>query len=201
MKFSDLKKEIKARALNNVSDERYAKISETKNYEQLINLIMDNFFYYAERGIINGKIIDAYQSKFSDYNVYHNKSTGDGFLIADKGESTVWGTTKVYAVGVADINALGFVTVQACGSTRITAHEYATIEAFGSDFVNCWGESYVRAFGWSIIRASEKSKVRAYGYSNVISENDIDCEIYENAVHRIVDENTIQYNDSVTRIK
>ena len=77
----------------------------------------------------------------------------------------------------------GFLLV--CGSATVRAYDSATVRAYDSTTVKAYDSTTVEARG--------SATVRAYDSAYVTSYHTIGCRLYNNAIYRIGESNTIRY--------
>ena len=78
-------------------------------------------------------------------------------------------------------------------NATVRAGGNATVEASGNATVEVWGNATVRAGGNATVRAWDNATVRASGNAYITSYYTIECQLSDNAIHRIRESNTIRY--------
>ena len=97
--FEALKEEILRRAKEALAcREEYGKAYKSENYEQLMEVLRNNFLWACENGVLDAELIEIYLDEFADGKIYLNIDTSDGFLLA-------WGNATVEAWGNAYITS------------------------------------------------------------------------------------------------
>ena len=216
-KFETLKTEILKRAKEqSACKEQYARALKSNTYQELLQVVKDNFSWAATHKIIDADLIGEYKQVFNDNDIWCNESVSIGFLLAtgsatveatgsatvrayDRAtvEATGSATVRAYdratvrAYGSATVRATGSATVEATGSATVRAYDRATVRAYDSATVRAYGSATVRAYGSATVEAYDSATVRAYDSSYCISFSTIECKLSKNAILRIIPTNTI----------
>ena len=184
-KFETLKTEILKRAKEqSACKEQYARALKSNTYQELLQVVKDNFSWAATHKIIDADLIGEYKQVFNDNDIWCNESVSIGFLLAT-------GSATVEATGSATVRAYDRATVEATGSATVRAYDRATVRAYGSATVRATGSATVEATGSATVRAYDRATVRAYDSSYCISFSTIECKLSKNAILRIIPTNTI----------
>ena len=117
------------------------------------------------------------------------------------------GSATVRASGSATVWAYDSATVEAYGSAAVVAYDSATVRAYDSATVRAYGSAKVRAYdsatvraydsaaveasGSATVEASGSAAVVAYGSAYIQSYFQIECQIKDNAIYRVVSTNEI----------
>ena len=183
--FETFKQEIIRRAKKaNACVPEYRKAYTTIDFASLIEIIKNNFYWACSNGVIDSNIIKDYEEEFNAENVYCNVDTLAGYLLA-------YGSATVRAYGSATVRAYGSATVLAYGSATVEAYDRATVEAYGSATVEASGSATVLAYGSATVLASDRATVEAYDSAYIQSYFQIECQIKDNAIYRVVSTNEI----------
>ena len=178
-RFEELKKIILERAREaQACREQYGRAYMAESFQQLMEVVRDNFCWAVNNSVIDGDLIDTYQDEFNAGRIWHNEDVTEGFLLAS---------------GSATVRAYGSATVEASGSATVRAYDSATVEAYGS--------ATVRAYDSATVRAYDSATVEAYGNSYVTSYDMFECKISDRAILRIKKTNTILYSDPEMKFK
>ena len=226
-RFEELKKIILERAREaQACREQYGRAYMAESFQQLMEVVRDNFCWAVNNSVIDGDLIDTYQDEFNAGRIWHNEDVTEGFLLASgsatvraSGSATVeaydsatvraYDSATVRAYGSATVRAYGSATVRAYGSATVEAYDSATVEAYGSATVRAYGSATVEAYDSATVEAYDSATVRAYGsatveaYGNsyVTSYDMFECKISDRAILRIKKTNTILYSDPEMKFK
>ena len=202
-RFEELKKIILERAREaQACREQYGRAYMAESFQQLMEVVRDNFCWAVNNSVIDGDLIDTYQDEFNAGRIWHNEDVTEGFLLAS-GSATVEasGSATVRASGSATVEASGSATVEAYDSATVRAYGSATVEAYDSATVEASGSATVRAYDSATVEASGSATVEASGNSYVTSYDMFECKISDRAILRIKKTNTILYSDPEMKFK
>ena len=191
--FETFKQEILRRAKKaNACVPEYKKAYTTIDFASLIKILKNNFYWSCSNGIIDSNLIKDYEEEFNAENVYCNVDTLAGYLLA-YGSATVraYGSATVRAYDSATVRASDSATVRASDSATVWAYDSAAVEASGSAAVVAYDRATVRAYGSATVEASGSAAVVAYGSAYIQSYFQIECQIKDNAIYRVVSTNEI----------
>ena len=106
--FKELKEEIikRAKAADACTSE-YKRAYKSESFEELLQVIKDNFDFAVRRKVIDIELIKLYENEFNNNKIYGNIDISEGYLLVDN------------------------ATVRASGNAYITS--YYTIECILSD--------------------------------------------------------------------
>ena len=127
-RFDALKAEILKRAKEKQACKgEYSRALKSNTYQELLQVVKDNFFWATNNKVINEEIITEYKKQFNDNDIWCDESASTGFLLA-YGSATVmaYGSATVEAYGSAMVRATDSATVRACDSSYCIS--YSTIE-------------------------------------------------------------------------
>ncbi|WP_221405443.1 hypothetical protein, partial [Dysgonomonas mossii] len=168
--FKELKEEIikRAKAADACTSE-YKRAYKSESFEELLQVIKDNFDFAVRRKVIDIELIKLYENEFNNNKIYGNIDISEGYLLVDNatvrawGNATVraWGNATVEAWGNATVEASGNATVEASGNATVRASDSATVEASGNATVRASGNATVEAWGNATVEASGNATVRA----------------------------------------
>ena len=176
-KFETLKTEILKRAKEqSACKEQYTRALKSNTYQELLQVVKDNFSWAATHKIIDADLIGEYKQVFNDNDIWCNESVSKGFLLA---------------TGSATVRATGSATVEAYDRATVEAYDSATVRATGSATVEAYGSATVRAYDRATVEAYDSATVEATGSSYCISYSTIECKLSKNAILRIIPTNTI----------
>ena len=176
-KFETLKTEILKRAKEqSACKEQYTRALKSNTYQELLQVVKDNFSWAATHKIIDADLIGEYKQVFNDNDIWCNESVSKGFLLATDS---------------ATVEAYGSATVRAYGSATVRATDSATVEAYGSATVRATDSATVEAYDSATVEAYDSATVRATDSSYCISYSTIECKLSKNAILRIIPTNTI----------
>ena len=97
--FESLKEEILRRAKEaSACKPEYGRAYQSENYEQLMEVLRDNFHWACRNGVLDAGIIEQYKEEFAEGKIYLNVSVTEGFLLA-------WDNATVEASGNATVEA------------------------------------------------------------------------------------------------
>ena len=140
-KFETLKTEILKRAKEqSACKEQYTRALKSNTYQELLQVVKDNFSWAATHKIIDADLIGEYKQVFNDNDIWCNESVSKGFLLAT-------GSATVRATGSATVEAYDSATVEAYDSATVEAYDSATVRATGSATVEAYGSATVEAYG------------------------------------------------------
>ena len=184
-KFETLKTEILKRAKEqSACKEQYTRALKSNTYQELLQVVKDNFSWAATHKIIDADLIGEYKQVFNDNDIWCNESVSKGFLLAT-------GSATVRATGSATVEAYDRATVEAYDSATVRATGSATVEAYGSATVEAYDRATVEAYDRATVEAYDSATVEATGSSYCISYSTIECKLSKNAILRIIPTNTI----------
>ena len=139
-RFEELKKIILERAREaHACREQYGRAYMAENFQQLMEVVRDNFCWAVNNSVIDGALIDTYRDEFNAGKIWHNEDVTDGFLLAS-GNATVraYGNSTVEAYGNSTVEAYDNSTVRACGNATVRAYDNSTVEAYGNSYVTSY---------------------------------------------------------------
>ena len=178
-RFEELKKIILERAREaQACREQYGRAYMAESFQQLMEVVRDNFYWAVNNSVIDGDLIDTYQDEFNAGRIWHNEDVTEGFLLAS-----------------------GNATVRASGNATVEASGNATVRASGNATVRASGNATVRAYDNATVRAYDNATVEAYGSSYVTIYDMFECKISDRAILRIRKTNTILYSDPEMKFK
>ena len=135
-KFETLKTEILKRAKKqSACKEQYARALKSSTYQELLQVVKDNFSWAVTHKIIDAELLGEYKQEFNDNDIWCNESASTGFLLTTD-------SATVRAYDSATVRAYDSATVEATGSATVRAYGSATVEAYGSATVEATGSSY-----------------------------------------------------------
>ena len=194
-RFEELKKIILERAREaQACREQYGRAYMAESFQQLMEVVRDNFCWAVNNSVIDGDLIDTYQDEFNAGRIWHNEDVTEGFLLAS-------GNATVRAYGSATVRAYGNATVRAYGSATVRASDSATVRAYDSATVRASDSATVEASDSATVEAYGSATVRAYDSSYVTSYDMFECKISDRAILRIRKTNTILYSDPEMKFK
>ena len=186
-RFEELKKIILERAREaQACREQYGRAYMAESFQQLMEVVRDNFCWAVNNSVIDGDLIDTYQDEFNAGRIWHNEDVTEGFLLAS---------------GSATVRASGSATVEAYDSATVRASGSATVRASGSATVRAYCSATVEAYDSATVEASGSATVEASGNSYVTSYDMFECKISDRAILRIKKTNTILYSDPEMKFK
>ena len=135
-KFETLKTEILKRAKEqSACKEQYARALKSNTYQELLQVVKDNFSWAATHKIIDADLIGEYKQVFNDNDIWCNESVSIGFLLAtDSATVEATDSATVRAYDSATVRAYGRATVEAYDSATVRAYDRATVEATDSSY-------------------------------------------------------------------
>ena len=176
-KFETLKTEILKRAKKqSACKEQYARALKSSTYQELLQVVKDNFSWAVTHKIIDAELLGEYKQEFNDNDIWCNESASTGFLLT-------YDSATVRAYGSATVEAYGSATVRAYDSATVRAYDSATVRAYDSATVEATGSATVEAYGSATVRATDSSYC--------ISYFTIECKLSMNAIYRVLSTNTI----------
>jgi hypothetical protein len=168
--FNNFKEEILRRAKEaKACVEEYQRAYRSDSFDDLMQVIKDNFNWVSLHRVIDPNIIEAYKDQFNANRIYCNVDVTEGYLLA-----------------------LGNSTVTARGNSTVTARDNSTVTLDNST-VTALDNSTVTALDNSTVTAWDNSTVTARGNSTVTSRYTIECKLSDNAIYRIQESNTVRY--------
>ena len=188
MEFKEFKEEILKRAKEKeaCSDE-YKAAYKSVDFSELFLVISDNFNWVCEEKVIDIPLLEKLNEDILTENrFYINKSSNNGFIMADSATVSAWDSATVRASGSATVSAWGSATVSASDSATVRASDSATVSASDSATVSAWGSATVRASGSATVSAWGSATVRAWGSAYIDAKND-------NIEHKISDRVILRY--------
>ena len=175
--FETFKQEILRRAKKaNACVPEYKKAYTAIDFASLIEIIKNNFYWACSKGVIDSNIIKDYEEEFNAEKVYCNVDTSEGYLLAS---------------GSATVRAYDRATVEAYDRATVEAYDRATVEASCSATVRAYGRATVEASGSATVEAYDSATVEAYDRAYIQSYLQIECQIKDNAIYRVVSTNEI----------
>jgi hypothetical protein len=179
MEFNELKNEILRRAKEaDARTGKYRRAYLSNDFSELMQVIKDNFHFAVFNKVIDAPLIEANKEQFNANQIYCNVDVKHGFLLA-------WGNATVKASGNA--------TVKASGNASVRAWDNAAVEASGNAAVRAWDNATVEARENATVEARGNATVEASDNSYVTSYCTIECKLYDNAIYRIRESNTVRY--------
>jgi hypothetical protein len=168
--------------------DEYRRACEASTFNELMQVIKENFIWVCEKAIIDVDLIDEYLEEFNANNIFCNEDVTEGYLlvtgssIVETDRNTIvraYGSSIVYAKGFpivkaydsSIVRAYGSVMiyaynnskVMACDSATVKAYDSTAIKAFDNARIYATGSSIIFAFASSFVMAFESSVVKAYG--------------------------------------
>ena len=158
--FEEFKAEILSRAKAvNACESQYKRAIKAGNIEDLLTVIKDNFSYCVREKIIDIELLSQVDSEsLESAEIYLNKSSDKGYILADSG----------------NITASGSAIVRAYNSTVVVAYNSAKVRAFNS--VKVW------AFDSVVVRAYNSAEVLAYGRVEVWAYDNVEVRAFDSVV-------------------
>ena len=145
-RFEELKKIILERAREaQACREQYGRAYMAESFQQLMEVVRDNFCWAVNNSVIDGDLIDTYQDEFNAGRIWHNEDVTEGFLLAS---------------GSATVRASGSATVEAYGSATVRAYDSATVRAYDSATVEAYDNSYVTSYDMFECKISDRAILR-----------------------------------------
>ena len=139
-RFEELKKIILERAREaQACREQYGRAYMAENFQQLMEVVRDNFCWAVNNSVIDGALIDTYRDEFNAGRIWHNEDVTDGFLLAcDNATVRAYGNATVEACDNATVRAYDNATVRACDNATVRAYDNATVRAYDSSYVTSY---------------------------------------------------------------
>jgi len=90
-KFNQFKSEILKRAKEvNACITQYQRAYKSENFDQLFQVIKDNFFYCCNTKIIDPDLIESVKEEAKECGIYHNESATNAYILGS-GNCTIKG--------------------------------------------------------------------------------------------------------------
>lgn len=203
--FNEIKQEILRRAKKaSACKSEYGRAYAAENLYELSEVIKDNFDWACDYGVLTVDLIEQYKEDFSANDIYANQNVKYGYLLCSNAKVEVYGNTIVKAYGNSKVEAYESATVEAFDSTAVRAYDSTMIQANNNVTVKAYNTATVEARGRATVKAFNNATVRAYGNSTVEAHNNaycvsnyaIDCKLFNHAIYRVRDTNTVYYADS-----
>ena len=174
--FEEFKAEILSRAKAvNACESQYKRAIKAGNIEDLLTVIKDNFSYCVREKIIDIELLSQVDSEsLESAEIYLNKSSDKGYILADSGNIT--------ASGSAIVRAYNSVVVRALDSAEVWANDSAKVRAYNSVVVRAYNSAEVLAYGRVVVRASDNVEVRAFDSAVVSATGSVEASAWGNAV-------------------
>ena len=172
-KFETLKTEILKRAKEqSACKEQYARALKSNTYQELLQVVKDNFSWAATHKIIDADLIGEYKQVFNDNDIWCNESVSIGFLLAT-------GSATVEAYGSATVRAYGSATVEAYDSATVEAYDSATVEAYDSATVEAYDSSYCISYSTIECKLSKNAILRIIPTNTIYTATDSELSFKE----------------------
>ena len=156
-KFETLKTEILKRAKEqSACKEQYTRALKSNTYQELLQVVKDNFSWAATHKIIDADLIGEYKQVFNDNDIWCNESVSKGFLLAT-----------------------GSATVRATGSATVEAYDRATVEAYDSATVEATGSSYCISYSTIECKLSKNAILRIIPTNTIYTATDSELSFKE----------------------
>jgi hypothetical protein len=144
MEFNELKTEILKRAKEaSACTEQYKRACRSTNFNELMQVIKDNFDFATRNKIIDPSLIEACKEQFNANQIYCNVDVTEGFLLACD-------------------NA----TVKACDNATVEACDNATVKAWGDAYITSYCTIECKLRDDAIYRIRESDTIR-YASDNI----------------------------------
>lgn len=169
-RFEELKQELLKRAKDaDACKEQYARAYNAETLAQLMEVCRDNFSWACNNAVLDVYIITQYHDEFASGNIYANENVINGYLLCSN------------------------VSVSAWGCAIVEAYDNAIVEAYGSTTVRTHGNASVEAWSCAIVEANGNTIVKAHDNAYITSFFTIEVKLFDNAIYRIRENNTIRY--------
>lgn len=183
---------FKNKILTRAKEQRFCKIGyaralKAQTFEELMEVIKDNFEWAATHKIIDERLIRKYKEEFYENGIFCNREVYEGLLLVTgnakvvahgdvyAGESggywKVFYTTKVYAYDNSKVIAYGRTFVKAFNRATIYAADSSTVYAEGDTTVYAYGNSEVFACDNSTVYTYGTAKVETFGNNVTVINN------------------------------
>ena len=187
--FDEIKQEILRRAkAASACKHEYGRAYTAENLYELSQVIKDNFNWVCSHDVLTVDLVEKYKEDFAANDIYANQNAESGYILCSN--------ATVKARGNATVAACGNTMVESFDSTKVEAYDNATVEAYRYATVTAYGNATVRAYGSSTVKACDNAKVRACDGAYCTSPYTIDCKLFDHAIYRVQDTNTVYYADS-----
>ena len=146
--FEEFKAEILSRAKAvNACESQYKRAIKAGNIEDLLTVIKDNFSYCVRKNVIDIKLLSKIDSEtLESAEIYLNKSSDKGHILADSGNIT--------ASGSAIVRAYNSTVVVAYNSAKVCAFNSVVVKAFNS--VEVWAYGRVEVWAYNSVKVWAK---------------------------------------------
>lgn len=187
--FNEIKQEILRRAKEaSACKSEYGRAYAAENLSELSEVIKDNFYWVCAHGVLTVDLIEKYKEDFAANGIYANQNVKRGYLICCNSTVEAYDSVTVWAYGSS--------TVKAYGNAAVWVRDNSTVVAYGNTTVEAYGNAMVTAYDNASVRACNNATVEAYDNAYCTSYYTIDCKLFDNAIYRVRDTNTIYYADS-----
>jgi hypothetical protein len=177
--FLEFKEEILRRAKGaDACESEYKKAYKSEYYTELMQVIKDNFSFACNRKIIDSELIKKFEKQFNKNSIFCNVNISEGFLLL---------------CGQATAEIYGYATAVISGNATAEIYGYATAVIFGHANAKISGHATAEISGQAIAEINGQATAEIYGNAYIQSNSIIECKLSENAIHRIIDKNTIRY--------
>lgn len=203
--FNEIKQEILRRAKKaSACKHEYGRAYAAENLYELSQVIKDNFDWACDHGVLTVDLIEQYKEDFSANDIYANQNVKNGYLLCSNATVEAYGNTTVKAYDSAAVEAHGNAAVEAYDSATVKAYDHATVEACSNATVEAYNDATVEAYENATVKAYDNATIKAFAkvtveaYNNAycMSRYTIDCKLFDQAIYRVRDTNTVYYADS-----
>ena len=186
-KFNQFKSEILKRAKEvSACITQYQRAYKSENFDQLFQIIKDNFFYCCNNKIIDPDLIESVKEEAKKCGVYHNESATNAYILGS-GNCTIEGYDNCTIEGYDNCTIRGF------GNCTIRGYGNCTIEGYG----NCT----IRGFDNCTIKGFDNCTILGYDNSYLNVRSDMECKINDHAIMRYRDTNEVVVIGSNIKVK
>ena len=178
-KFNQFKSEILKRAKEvNACITQYQRAYKSENFDQLFQVIKDNFFYCCNTKIIDPDLIESVKEEAKECGIYHNESATNAYILGSD-NCTILGSDNCTILGSGNCIIKGY------GNCTIKGYDNCTIEGSG----NC------------IIKGYDNCTIEGYDNSYLNVRSDMECKINDHAIMRYRDTDEVVIIGSNIKVK
>ena len=160
-KFNQFKSEILKRAKEViVCTSQYQRAYKSESFDQLFQVIKDNFFYCYNNKIIDPDLIESVKEEARECGVYHNESATSAYILGSD-NCTIEGYDNCTILGYDNctIRGYGNCTIRGYGNCTIRGSDNCTILGYDNSYLNVRSDMECKINDHAIMRYRDTNEV------------------------------------------
>ena len=159
-KFNQFKSEILKRAKEvSACITQYQRAYKSENFDQLFQIIKDNFFYCCNNKIIDPDLIESVKEEAKKCGVYHNESATNAYILGSS-------NCTIRGYGNCTIEGYGNCTIRGFDNCTIKGFDNCTILGYDNSYLNVRSDMECKINDHAIMRYRDTNEVVVIG-SNI----------------------------------